>query len=59
MGLSDLARAGLRLLKAGSVIRDAEGRVLFLTDAEGWVSTSSSHFSVMGLCLPVEVLYKA
>lgn len=47
----------VKRLAAGSLVKDARGRVLFRTTANGWVSVSSTRFSSMYLALPVEVLY--
>ena len=49
----------VKTLPAGSCVKDARGRVLFRTRANGWMSTAGTHFSSMYLALPVEVLYHA
>lgn len=49
----------VKKLPAGSLVKDARGRVLFRTCSNGWVTTSGTHFSTMYLGLPLEVLYHA
>lgn len=47
----------IRELPAGSLIRDAKGRLLFRTNANGWVSTAATHFSSVYLRMPIEVIH--
>lgn len=49
----------LRSLPAGSLVRDERGRILFRTQANGWVTTASTHVSSMYVKLPAEVLHHA
>ena len=48
----------LRKLSAGSLIKDARGKILFRTTANGWVSVTGTHFASMYVPLPVEVLFR-
>lgn len=48
----------LRKLPAGSLVRDERGRTLFKTQANGWVTTASTHVSTMYVRLPAEVLHR-
>jgi hypothetical protein len=47
----------LKTLPAGSVVRDGRGRVLFKTQANGWVTTAATHVSSMYVVLPAEVIH--
>lgn len=47
----------VKKLPAGTLVRDARGRLQFKSSANGWISVAVTRTPTIYLALPVEVLY--